>query len=586
MIETTGRRARDSGFAPLIWAVALALTTRASASDLTLLIHGHIYTADPVSPWAQALAVRGTHIQAVGTDREVLSQRRSHSRIIDLKGRTVLPGFIDSHTHMLFGAMEIHGFNLSTPERSITPEHPDELVAAVQAYAGAHAAEPILIGRADFNTTPPATPTRALLDRAVSDRPVIVHNMTEHALWVNTRTLELAGIGEDPVADPDEERGVIRDASGHPSGVLLEAAQEIIERAVMAHLPTQEKLAQLRAAAHYLNALGITSVVNATGDLREIELYAALRDRGELTVRTRTAFGAVAVPHRLTAQFLADLDTARTRYHDEWVAANLVKFFADGSTGLIPPLVYNPADYRALVLELDRRGFQLMTHAERSDSVHMILDAYENAIRINGPRDRRLRIEHNFVVEAADLPRYAHLQVIASSQPLFCCSQIGTGYDPQDPTPTDRWHSMLAQGVVLAFGSDWPCAWPPDPFVNIQQAVTRQIWQSADTANVQSLPLDGAHQGGSVATGNTYVPEERITVRDGVDAYTRSAAFAAFDEDHVGTLTAGKDADLIVLSQDVFAVDPLQIAATHVLLTMVGGKAVYEAEPALRAAVR
>jgi predicted amidohydrolase YtcJ len=586
MTHTGGLRAPQATLTSLAWLAALALSVRALAADSTLLIHGHIYTADPASPWAQALAVSASHIESVGTDRQVLAHRPPHAHIIDLQGRTVLPGLIDSHTHMLFGAMEIHGFNLSTPDRSITPEHPDELAAAIRAYAGAHPAEPLLIGRADFNTTPPATPSRALLDQAVRDRPVIVHNMTEHALWVNSRALELAGIGDEPVADPQEERGVIRDASGHPSGVLLEAAQEIVERAVMAQLPTQEKLAQLRAAARYLNALGITSVVNATGDLREIELYAALRDRGELTVRTRTAFGAVAVPHRLTPEFLADLETARTRYHDDWVAANLVKFFADGSTGLIPPLVYNPTDFRALVLELDRRGYQLMTHAERSDSVHMILDAYENAIRVNGPRDRRLRIEHNFVVDAPDIPRYARLQVIASSQPLFCCSQIGTGYDPQDPTPTDRWHSLLAQGAVLVFGSDWPCAWPPDPFVNMQQAVTRQIWHSADTANVQSLPLDGAHQGGSVPTGEIYVPAERISVREAVDAYTRSAAFAAFDEDHVGTLTPGKDADLLVLSQDVFTVDPLQIAATRALLTMVGGKVVYEAEPALRAAAR
>ena len=556
-------------------AAALVCSARSVLADTTLLIHGHIYTANPASPWAEAVSIDGAHITAVGSDRTLLKSRPAHAHVIDLKGRTVVPGLIDSHTHMLFGALEIHGFNLSTPEHSLTPDHPDAFVAAVEAYATEHPAERLLIGRADFNTTPPATPTRALLDRAVSDRPLIIHNMTEHALWVNSAALALAGITDQPVADPDEEHGVIRDASGHPSGVLLEAAQEIIERAVMKRIPTEDKLAQLRAAASYLNSLGITSVVNATGDLAEIELYATLRDRGELTVRTRTAFGAVAVPHKLTPQLLADLDTARSRYHDEWVSANLVKFFADGSTGLIPPLVYNPADYRALVLELDRRGYQLMTHAERGDSVHMILDAYENAIRVNGPRDRRLRIEHNFIVTAADLPRYAQLQVIASAQPLFCCSEIGTGYDPQDPTPTDRWHTLLTSGATLVFGSDWPCAWPPDPFVNIQQAVTRQIWHSDDTANIEGLPLDGAHQGGAVASGQIYRPDERITVRDAVDAYTRQAAYAAFEEDHVGSLVPGKDADLVVLSQDIFAVEPLSIASTHPLMTMVGGRVVY-----------
>jgi hypothetical protein len=566
--------------APFAAAACLLCAARAYPAETTqptLLIHGHIYTADPAHPWAQALAVSGTHIAAVGSDREVMAHRPPHAHVIDLKGRTVLPGLIDSHTHMLFGAMEIHGFNLSNPEHSITPDHPDELTAAIRAFASAHPAERLLVGRADFNTAPPAIPGRALLDTAVSDRPLIIHDMTEHALWVNTRALELAGITDEPVANPDEERGIIRDASGHPGGLLLEAAQEVMERAVLAQYSSEEKLAMLRAAAQYLNRLGITSVVNATGDLKEIELYAALRDRGQLTVRTRTAFGAVAVPHKLTPQFLADLETARTRYHDEWVSANLVKFFADGSSGFIPPLVYTPADYRALVLELDRRGYQLMTHAERGDSVHMVLDAYENAIRTNGPRDRRLRIEHNFLVTDSDLPRYAQLQVIASGQPLFCCSEIGTGYDPADPTPADRWHSLLGSGAVIVFGTDWPCAWPPDPFVNVQQAVTRQIWQSADTGSIAGLPVDGAHQGGSVATGKIYVPEERITVREAIDAYTRNAAYAAFSEDHVGTLVSGKDADLVVLSQDVFSVDALDIARTHAQLTMVGGKVVFEA---------
>jgi predicted amidohydrolase YtcJ len=295
-------------------------------------------------------------------------------------------------------------------------------------------------------------------------------------------------------------------------------------------------------------------------------------------VRTRTAFGAVAVPQRLTVQLLADLEAARTRYHDEWVSANLVKFFADGSTGLYPPLVYRAADYRALVLELDRRGYQLMTHAERGDSVHMVLDAYENAIRVNGPRERRLRIEHDFVIGDGDLPRYAALPVIAGVQPAFCCGELGTSYDPGDPTPADRWRTLLSDGVVLAFSSDWPCMWPPDPFVNMQQAVTRQIWKSADTARIESAPLDGAHQGGAVAVpGAIYAPQERITIRQAVDAYTRGAAYAAYAEQYVGSLAPGKDADLAVLSQDIFAVGAEDIGRTQVLLTMVGGKVVFEA---------
>lgn len=562
---------------PLCIAAARPAPTRAVPTPALVLVHGHIYTADPAHPWAQALATRDGRIEAIGSDREVLARRRAHTRVIDLRGRTVLPGLIDSHVHLLFGALELHGFSLSNPDRSITPAQPEALVAAIEAFAAVHPRESLLIGRADFDTAAPAAPNHALLDRAVGDRPLIIHAMTEHALWVNAAALRFAGITDEPVPDPEEERGVIRDASGHPSGVLLEAAQELVERAVLKELPRDELLRELRVATHYLNSLGITSVVNATGDLQEIELYAMLHERGELTVRTRTAFGALGVPHRLTPQFLADLETARSRYHDDWVAANLVKFFADGSSGFIPPLVYRPADYRALVQELDRRGFQLMTHAERGDSVHMVLDAYQHAIEVNGTRDRRLRIEHNFIVNDEDLPRYPQLQVIASGQPLFCCSDIGTGYDPKDPTTADRWQSLLAVGALLAFGSDWPCSWPPDPFQNIQQAVTRAIWHSDDTADIAGLPVDGAHQGGSVPTGKVYAAAERIDVRQAVDAYTRSAAYAMFAEDRLGVLGAGKAADLVVLSQDIFAVVPEQIGGTHALMTVVGGQVVFDA---------
>jgi predicted amidohydrolase YtcJ len=286
----------------------------------------------------------------------------------------------------------------------------------------------------------------------------------------------------------------------------------------------------------------------------------------------------VAVPHRLTPEFLADLEKARSRYHDGWVSANLVKFFADGSTGLIPPLVYRPDEFKALVVELDRRGFQLMTHAERDDSVHLVLDAYADAARINGPRDRRARIEHATVVYDADIPRFASQSVIVSMQPIFCCSETGTNYDPK-AGPSDRWHSFVSSGALLALGTDWPCASPPDPFVNIQEAVTREIWHSDDTAGLMNQAFDGAGQGGSKPTGKIYSPEERITVRQAVDAYTRDAAYSGFMDARVGSLAPGKEADLAVLSQDIFSVPAETIGKTTVIMTLVGGRTVYGNPP-------
>ncbi len=559
----------------LILAVC-GFSSAAQASD-TLLIHGHIYTGNAHEPWAAALGIEGDHIDAVGTDAAILKRRSARARLIDLHGQTVIPGIVDSHMHLLYGAFALHGLNLSTPQSSITPDKPDVVVERLRAYAAAHPLDPVLFGRADFSTVPPTTPTHALLDAAVADRPVVIHNTSEHAMWLNAAAITMAGLTDRPLADADEERGVIRDASGHPTGVLLEAAMQVAARAVAARVPLEDELSMVQAATRYLNGFGITSVVNATGDLAEIKLYAMLRDRGLLTVRTRTAFGAVAVPHRLTPQFLADLDEAHRLYHDDWVSANLVKFFADGSTGLVPPLVYVPQDYEALVMALDQRGYQLMTHALRADSVHMVLDTYEHLQKAHGARDRRLRIEHADLIAAADLPRFAALGVVADMQPTFCCGEIGGNFDPAEQIPSDRWRSLEQSGAVLAFSSDWPCTWPPDPFVSIQQAATRQVWKSADTANVAGGSLDGAAQGGAVTTGASYVPEESITVEQAVRAYTAGSAYAAFADARVGTLEVGKLADLAVLSQDIFTADPASVAKTRVTLTLVGGKTVYTA---------
>jgi len=547
-----------------------------SAAD-TLLIHGHIYTGNPKAPWVQALAITGTRIEAAGNDQEILARRQAKTEVIDLNGKTVIPGISDSHTHMWLGAMVLHGINLSTPEFSITPNDSETLVGKIKAFAAGHPDEKVIFGRADFGTTPPAVPTHELLDRAVPDRPVIIHHTSEHALWVNAKALALAGVGDEPVADAEEERHVIRDASGHPSGLLLESAMELVERAVFAALSRDERLALLRDASHYLNRYGITSVVNATGSLPEIELYAALRDRGELTVRTRTSFGAVAVAHHLTPLFLADLETARSRYHDDWISANLVKFFADGGSGMIPPLVYDPADYKKLVQELDKRGYQVMTHALRGDSAHMVLDTYEEVAKANGPRDRRFRMEHAEIFPPEDLPRFTKLGVVVSTQPSFCCSDIGSNFDAQDKTPTDRWRSLEQSGATIAFSSDWPCTWPPDPFMGMEQVVRRTVWHAAATSSIAGGIFDGGGQGGAVPSLSAYVPEESITIEQAVKAYTWGSAYARFSEDRLGTLEAGKEADLAVLSQDIFSVAPGDLSKTHVVITMVGGKVVYTA---------
>lgn len=547
----------------LLSGFSMILPLAAFASD-TIVVHARIFTANPEAPWASALSISGSSIDAIGSDREILKRRTAHTKVIDLKGKTVIPGIVDSHVHMLYGAYAMHGLNLSTPEQSITIDKPDIFLARLREYAALHPHDAVLLARADFNTAPPTTPSHEFLDRAVSDRSVVVHNTSEHALWLNSAALKMTGLTNQPLPDPEEERGIIRDASGNPTGVLVEAGMQVAARAVFKLIPQEEQLAMLKNASRYLNSLGITSIVNATGNLAEIHLFGALRDRGQLTVRTRTAFGAVAVPHHLTPAFLVDLEEARRIYHDEWVSANLVKFFADGSTGLVPPLVYVAHDYETLVMDLDSRGFQIMTHAIRNDSVHMVLDTYERLEAAHGARDRRLRIEHADLIDTPDIARFAKLGVIPDMQPTFCCGEAGGNFDPANPLLTDRWHSLESAGATLAFSSDWPCTDPPDPFVAIQEAVTRQAWQSPDTKDILGGPLDGAGQGGARPTGKIYLPDERISVEAAVLAYTSGSAYAAQADDRVGSLKIGKLADLAVLSQDVFTVPADVIAQTKV----------------------
>jgi predicted amidohydrolase YtcJ len=205
-----------------------------------------------------------------------------------------------------------------------------------------------------------------------------------------------------------------------------------------------------------------------------------------------------------------------------------------------------------------------------------VLDTYEEVQKANGPRDRRFRMEHGEIFPSEDLPRFSKLSVVVSTQPSFCCSDIGTNFDARDATPTDRWRSLEQSGTTLAFGSDWPCTWPPDPFVGMQQVVRRTVWHAAASSAIVGGVFDGGGQGGAVPTNTVYVPDESITVEQAVKAYTLGSAYARFSEDRLGTLEIGKEADLVVLSQDIFSAAPANIVKTRVVMTMVGGKVVYE----------
>lgn len=531
------------------------------ASD-TVLLNGHIYTANTQNRWAEAVAITGDKIDAVGSNADIARRRSANTKVIDLKGKTVIPGITDGHVHLWFGALALHGFNLSTPDSNITSKDTDLLLGKIKSYAAGHPKDPVIFGRVQFITdfTPSGnafkkpTVTHQFLDRAVSDRPLVIHDVSEHALWVNQKTLDLAHISDAPLSDPSLEANVLRDSHGHRTGVVMEGAMEIIEQA-LPDPPLEVKFEWLKQAMHYLNGFGITSATMATGSLADIELYGKMRDRGLLTLRTRTAFGAVAVNHHLTPQFLADLDKARSNYHDSWVSANLVKFFSDGLTD---PPVYTPEELQKLYVELDKRGYQLMTHSIGVDSARMVLDAYQAAEKINGLRDRRFRMEHADYLNPEDVARFHQLSVIANMQPGFCCNAGQLG-----PTKIDTWNSLLKAGATVTFSSDWPCTWPPDPMAAIKETMTREVLREITPH-------------GPVGKIQYDQPQERLSAEQSVLAYTRDAAYANFAEKSTGTLEPGKFADLAVLSRDIFSAQPADVGTTRVSMTMVGGKIVFE----------
>jgi predicted amidohydrolase YtcJ len=534
------------------------LAGSAQASDL-LLIHGHVYTANPAAKWAQAIAITGDTIDAVGSDAEIMRLGHANSRMVDLRGKTVLPGFTDNHLHLWFGALALHGVNLANLKESITPDDRAQFAGRIKAYVASHPAEAVIYVRSTFLFAGYQTKaTHAFLDSIVPDRPMVIHDTTEHALFVNGKTLALAGIGDKPLPNRNEDQFVERDAGGHPTGIIREGAMDLIERS-LPDPPMGEKLAMLHQAEQFLNSFGVTSAVAATGGLQDLENYNALRKRGLLTLRIRQAFGSVAVDHHLTPEFLADLEKARSEHHDDWIQANMVKFFMDGA-GTAP--LYTQEEYNRIILELDRRNIHVMSHALSVPAAHEALEGLAAVEKANGAKDRRFRMEHASTLAPDDVPRFGELRMIPSMQPAFCCFAFARGVG-HSPARQSEWQSLRKGGATLVFSSDWPCSWPPSPLLGIQMATERELRPQFDlTDKPNPHPVIDE-------------PDQRMSVEEAVAAYTRDGAYANFMEKKLGTLEAGKLADLVVLPSDIFTLRHDQIGKTPVTATVVGGKVVY-----------
>ncbi len=544
-----------------------------------ILTHARVYTVNARAPWAEAVAIREGRILAVGSARQIARYRGPSTKTLDARGRLVLPGFIDSHIHFVEGSLAMSRVKLDDT-KSVA-----EIQQVVREFAQSHPAtspdSAWITGRGwsypEF--APSGMPHKKFLDQVIPDRPVLLEGFDGHTYWANSKALQMAGITRDT---PDPLNGrILHDPDGEPTGALQEAAGGLVTRIVPKATPA-ERMAAMQAGMVEANRAGLTRVIicgNDTpggNDADFFREYEQLAREGKLTLRFSLSIYAAPEDDHAADVARAERVLQLHPRGDDWIAAGAVKMFLDGvieghTAAMLGPygddpkqfgsLHWDPEQYRKTVADLDRHGIQVYTHAIGDRAVRVALDAYEFAAAQKHTQDLRHRIEHIETITAEDIPRFGKLGAIASFQPLHAYPDedtLGpwlTNAGHQREPRAWAWQSIARGGGRLAFGSDWPVV-TLNPWQGIQNAVTRQT-------------REGKPAGG-------WVPEQRVTVAQAVEAYTLGAAFSGHREQYEGTIEPGKLADLIVVSQDIFQVDPHSIAATEVLITMVGGKIVYQ----------
>ncbi|MGE5110739.1 MAG: amidohydrolase [Acidobacteriaceae bacterium] len=535
-----------------------------------ILTGGRIWTENPTEPEVEAIAISGGKIVAAGTPADVDGLRSGRTRIINLQGRRAVPGFNDAHVHFYYGGASLRSVQLRSARSK--EEFRDRIAKFAQ---GIPKGEWILLGEWDpQGWTPPGLPTHELIDDVTPDNPVFVNQVDAHTMLANSVAMKLAGVDRNTADMPG---GVIgRHPDGGPNGIFIDAAKSLIERVIPA-VTFRQLITCLQAAQAHAFQFGVTSVqdmgfVAPVIQQRTTDLFRAyqhLRKNGDLKIRV-----ALHTPLPLW-KVLADLGVL-SAFGDETLQIGGLKGFADGSLGsstawFLEPYTDNPKNsggpsdeltepdgMYATMIGGDSAGLQLAIHAIGDCANTKILDFFDKIESSNGPRDRRFRIEHAQHVHPPDFARFAKMSVVASMQPYHCiddgrwaCGRIGAER-AKAAWPT---RSLLDAGVRVAFGSDWWVA-PIDPLAGIYAATTRR-------------PIDGSHPEG-------WVPEQKISVKEAVHAYTVGSAFASF-QDHVkGSLEPGKLADIAVLSEDIFSMPAEDIARAKVDMTIAGGEVVFD----------
>lgn len=543
--------------------LVLACTGPAPA-DL-VLTHGAIYTEDATRSWAEAVAVRGGRIVYLGTAQGAQPYIGRGTRVLDLRGRMVLPGFQDGHVHALGSGVELTECVL------FDAETPAAVADSIRRYAAAHPDAKWIRGSGwQLPVFRDANPTAAFLDLLVPDRPAILLAADGHSAWVNSRALRLAGISRDT---PDPPNGRIeRDRrTGAPTGTLRESAADLVAKLLPDYTPTEYEEG-LRRALALANRYGITALYEANADEPKLAAYAALDRKGELTARVTVAMQTD--PAKGEEQ-IARLEEWKRKYSTPRVHPIAAKIFADGvieagTAALLVPYLgqgsdrgttnLEPEAMDRLVAALDRAGFQVHVHAIGDRAIRMTLDAFEHARAVNGVRDSRHLIAHLELIDPADIRRFRELGVVADFQPLwaFPDEYITELTIPKLGPARSRWlypiGSVLATGAVVIGGSDWSVS-SLNPLDAIQTGVTRR--------DLEDPP------------GPAWIPEEVASLPDMLAAYTINGAWATFQDRETGSIEVGKAADLIVLDRNLFALQREGIHSARVVLTLLEGVEVF-----------
>ncbi len=527
-------------------------------SPTLLLVNGKVWTVNAAQPEAEAIAISGNRIVAVGTNAQIRKLKGADTALLDLQGRRVLPGFNDAHVHFYSG-----GANLTGPQLRFS-QTKEEFRNTLSIYAQKRPrGQWITGGNWDHeNWSPPQLPTRDLIDEVTRDWPVMINRLDGHMSLANSLALKMAGVDKQT---KDVPGGVIvRDAEGNPTGILKDAAQGLVERVIPP--PSQQQIIDaIHAAQIYANDQGVTSVQDMSASPEVLRAYQQMLRSGDLHVRV-----SGHQPLRSWRR-LSDVGLLAA-FGNENLQIGALKGFADGSLGSTTALLFdpyldspntsgipsaelsNPQQMYGDIAAADAAGLQVAIHAIGDRANFTILNFYAQVIKEHGARDRRLRIEHAQHLAPSDIPKFGQLGVIASMQPYHLMDdgrwaekRIG----PDRAKTAYAFRSLLDTGAHLAFGSDWDVA-PMSPLMGIFGAVTRST-------------LDGKHPDG-------WTPSQKITVAEAVRAYTLGSAYASFGEHQKGSIEPGKLADLVVLTDDIFTVPSARIAETHVYMTVFDGK--------------